>query len=463
MLGHLCYNVCLAAPRADRSTISSARNLHFVEVGMPVLVVVGAQWGDEGKGGIVDHLAAQSTVVARYQGGTNAGHTVVNDLGTFRLHLVPSGIFDPSVTCIIGNGVVVNPSELIAEMDVLLGLGISVDRLYVSDRAHLVMPFHPILDGLEEDARGEASIGTTRRGIGPAYADKAARVGLRMCDLVDLPGLRDRVYEAVQRNNRIITAFYGSHPLDPSIVYDELWHYAERLRPYVVDTAALLHGAIRRGENILLEGAQATLLDIDHGTYPYVTSSSAIAGGACVGLGIGPTDIHRVLGVFKAYVTRVGAGPFPTELAAEAGDELRERGQEYGTTTGRPRRCGWFDAVVGRHAVRTNGMSAAAVTKLDVLDDYPVVRVCSGYRLDGKLIDYLPASLTVYARCEPVWEELPGWLAPTSKARTLAELPANARRYLDCLGELIECPIELVSVGKHRRETIAVNGSFAPA
>jgi adenylosuccinate synthase len=430
---------------------------------MPVLVVVGAQWGDEGKGGIVDHLAAQSAVVARYQGGTNAGHTVVNDLGTFRLHLVPSGIFDSNVTCIVGNGVVVNPSELIAEMDMLLGFGVSVDRLYVSDRAHLVMPFHPIVDGLEEDARGEASIGTTRRGIGPAYADKAARVGLRMCDLVDPVGLRDRVYEAVQRNNRIITEFYGSDPLDPAVVYDQLRHFAERLRQHVVDTAAILHQAIRRGENVLLEGAQATLLDIDHGTYPYVTSSSAIAGGACVGLGIGPTDIDRVLGVFKAYVTRVGGGPFPTELFGDAGDELRERGQEYGTTTGRPRRCGWFDSVVGRHAVRTNGMSAAAVTKLDVLDGYPTIRVGVAYRLDGNLIDYLPASLATYARCEPVYEELPGWLAPTSQATNLAELPANARRYLDRIGNLLECPIELVSVGPHRRETIAVNGSFAVA
>jgi adenylosuccinate synthase len=429
---------------------------------MPVLVVVGAQWGDEGKGGIVDHLAAQSTVVARYQGGTNAGHTVVNDLGTFRLHLVPSGIFDPRVTCIIGNGVVVNPSELIAEMDMLRGCGVSVDQLFVSDRAHLVMPFHPILDGLEEDARGEASIGTTRRGIGPAYADKAARVGLRMCDLVDLPALRDRVYEAVQRNNRIITEFYGGDPLDPAVIYDELRRYGERLHRHVTDTASLLHQAIRRGDNVLLEGAQATLLDIDHGTYPYVTSSSAIAGGACVGLGIGPTAIDRVLGVFKAYLTRVGAGPFPTEIIGPDGDCLRERGQEYGTTTGRPRRCGWFDAVVARHAVRTNGMSAAAITKLDVLDTYETIRVCTGYRLDGEPIDCLPASLSTYARCEPVWEDLPGWLTSTSGARSLGDLPSNARCYLDRLSALIECPIDLISVGKHRRETIAVNGAFAP-
>jgi adenylosuccinate synthase len=446
---------------AARSQNDWPRKLLFGEVGMPVLVVVGAQWGDEGKGGIVDHLAAQSTVVARYQGGTNAGHTVVNDLGTFRLHLVPSGIFDPHVTCIIGNGVVVNPSELLAEMDMLRGCGVSVERLFVSDRAHLVMPFHPVLDGLEEDARGEASIGTTRRGIGPAYADKAARVGLRMCDLVDLAALRDRVYEAVQRNNRIITQFYSGEPLDPAVVYDELRRYGERLRPYVTDTAALLHESIRRGENILLEGAQATLLDIDHGTYPYVTSSSAIAGGACVGLGIGPTAIDRVLGVFKAYLTRVGAGPFPTEIVGPEGDCLRERGQEYGTTTGRPRRCGWFDAVVARHAVRTNGMSAAAITKLDVLDTYSTVRVCTEYRLDGQSVDCLPASLSTYARCEPIWEELPGWVTSTSGARSLGDLPSNARRYLDRLTALIECPIDLISVGKHRRETIAVNGAFA--
>jgi adenylosuccinate synthase len=283
-----------------------------------------------------------------------------------------------------------------------------------------------------------------------------------MCDLVDLPALRDRVHEAVQRNNRIITQFYGGDPLDPAVVYDELRRYGERLHRHVTDTALLLHQAIRRGDNVLLEGAQATLLDIDHGTYPYVTSSSAIAGGACVGLGIGPTAIDRVLGVFKAYLTRVGAGPFPTEIIGPDGDCLRERGQEYGTTTGRPRRCGWFDAVVARHAVRTNGMSAAAVTKLDVLDTYETIRVCTGYRLDGEPIDCLPASLSTYARCEPVWEDLPGWLASTSGARSLGDLPSNARYYLDRLSALIECPIDLISVGKHRRETIAVNGAFAP-
>ncbi len=428
---------------------------------MPVLVVVGAQWGDEGKGGIVDHLAAESTVVARYQGGTNAGHTVVNDRGTFRLHLVPSGIFDPRVTCIIGNGVVVNPRELIAELDMLTGLGVSIDRLYVSDRAHVVMPYHPVLDALEEEKRGAANLGTTRRGIGPAYVDKAARSGLRMCDLIDVASLRSRIFELVGQKNRIITSLYGGTALDREAVLDEYRSYGERLRPFIRDTSALLHAAIRNGENVLVEGAQATLLDIDHGTYPYVTSSSPVAGGACGGLGIGPTQIDRVLGVFKAYLTRVGAGPFPTELSGAEGDRLRDLGQEYGTTTGRPRRCGWFDAVVGRHAVRTNGMSAAAVTKLDVLDDYPIIRVCVGYRLDGQTIDFLPASLASYARCEPIWEEVAGWNAPTSNARTLGDLPRNARHYLDRLSELIECPVDLISVGQHRRQTISVNGAFA--
>lgn len=430
---------------------------------MPVLVVVGAQWGDEGKGGIIDHLAAESSVVARYQGGTNAGHTIVNDLGTFRLHLVPSGIFDPRITCLIGPGVVVDPRELIAEVDMLLGFGVLVDRLFVSDRAHVVMPYHPILDALEENERGEARLGTTQRGVGPAYVDKVARFGLRMCDLIDPAILGDRVREVVSQKNRIITGYYGEKPLDCNDVYTEYRAYGERLRPYVADTTAMLHDAIRRGENILAEGAQATLLDIDHGTYPFVTSSSPIAGGACGGLGIGPTQIDRVLGVFKAYLTRVGAGPFPTEMNQPESDQLREIGQEYGTTTGRPRRCGWFDAVVARHAVRINGMSAAAITKLDVLDEYPVVRICVGYRLDGKSIDYLPASLTTYARCEPIWEDLPGWSAPTSTVHSLDRLPVNARRYLDRLSELIECPIDQVSVGKHRRQTISVNGAFASA
>jgi adenylosuccinate synthase len=427
---------------------------------MAVVVIVGAQWGDEGKGGIVDNLAAQADVVARYQGGTNAGHTVINDLGTFKLHLVPSGIFEPNVTCIIGSGVVVNPCELIDELDQLIAQGVSVDRFFVSDRAHVVLPYHPVLDTLEEERLGPASIGTTRRGIGPAYTDKVARVGLRMCDLIEPTGLRDQIYGAVERKNILIEELYGGEGLDPEAIYEQYRAHGQRLAPRIADTSALLQTAIRAGKNVLLEGAQATLLDLDHGTYPFVTSSSPTAGGASIGLGIGPTQITRVMGVFKAYQTRVGAGPFPTEALGEDGDTIRTLGYEYGTTTGRPRRCGWFDAVAGRYAVRVNGMQSAAVTKLDVLDGHATIPVCVGYRLDGKIVDTVPASLTTYARCEPLWEQLPGWQASTSEARTFAELPGAAQAFLDRISELIDCPIDLVSVGSHRRQTIIVNPIF---
>jgi adenylosuccinate synthase len=316
------------------------------------------------------------------------------------------------------------------------------------------LPYHPVLDILEEERLGAASLGTTRRGIGPAYADKVARVGLRMCDLIEPAGLYDQITGAVERKNTMIEALYGGKRLDPEIVYEQYRAYGQRLAPHIADTSAILQRAIKANQNILLEGAQATLLDIDHGTYPFVTSSSPSAGGACIGLGIGPTQISRVMGVFKAYQTRVGAGPFPTEIHGPVGDHIRALGQEFGTTTGRPRRCGWFDAVAARYAVRINGMQSAAITKLDVLDNHPTVPVCVGYRLDGKTIDSIPASLATYARCEPIWEELPGWQASTAGAFAFDELPARAQSFLARLGELIECPIDLISVGSHRRQTI---------
>lgn len=430
---------------------------------MSVLVIVGAQWGDEGKGGIVDHLAEQAQVVARYQGGTNTGHTVVNDLGTFKLHLIPSGIFDPRVTCVIGTGVVVDPRALLEEIDGLVAAGVSVANLFVSDRAHVVLPYHLILDALEEDQRGEANLGTTRRGVGPAYADKVSRAGLRMCELVDASTLRERIFEAVALKNRLISGVYGHAPIDPSPVFELYREFGERLKPHVTDTSLLIQDAIAMGQNVLLEGAQATLLDIDYGTYPYVTSSSPTAGGACVGLGIGPTQIDRVVGVFKAYQTRVGAGPFPTELVNGVGEHLRGRGQEFGTTTGRPRRCGWFDAVLARHAVRVNGMQGAAITKLDVLDDLPTIRVCTGYRLDGQIANRLPANLATFGRCEPIWEDLDGWCSPTGQARRLEDLPTAARQFVDRIAELVGCSIDLVSVGSHRRQTIVLNPSFSGA
>ena len=421
---------------------------------MPVVAILGAQWGDEGKGKVVDMLAQRVDIVVRFSGGDNAGHSVINPAGEFKLHLVPSGIFAPKVTCIIGNGVVINPKVLIGEIDQLNQRGVDTSRLFISDRANLIMPYHLLLDGLEEKARGGKALGTTLKGVGPAFADKTARLGIRVGDLLDKEAFRERLGTVLDHKNVILTKVYGAKALSLDEVYSQYCQYGERLAPHIRETVLMLHEALDRGELVLLEGAQGTLLDPDFGTYPYATSSSPLAGGACLGAGLGPNKIDRIFGVYKAYCTRVGGGPFPTELKDETGDMIRERAHEYGTTTGRPRRCGWFDAVAARFSNRVNGFTGAVVSRLDILDILPTLKVCVGYELDGQTIDYFPASATALARCQPVYEELPGWQTPTTEIRRYDQLPLKARQYLARLEELIACPVSLVCVGPEREQAI---------
>jgi len=421
---------------------------------MPVVAIVGAQWGDEGKGRVVDMLAQQARMVVRFSGGDNAGHSVVNPHGKFKLHLIPSGIFDPGVVCIIANGVVINPEVLIGEMDRLNERGVDTSHLFISDRTHLIMPYHLLLDGLEEEARGGKALGTTRKGVGPAFTDKAARLGIRAGDLLDRRALRERLSTVLQYKNTILTKVYKTKPLSLEEVYTQYCRYGERLAPHIRETTIMLDEALGRGEMVILEGAQGALLDPDFGTYPYTTSSSPLAAGACLGAGLGPTRLDRVLGVYKAYCSRVGSGPMPTELDDETGELIREEAHEYGTTTGRPRRCGWFDAVAARFSSRINGLTGAVVTRLDILDILPSLKICVGYELDGKTIDYFPASVTALARCKPVYEELPGWLTPTTGIRRYDQLPDEARRYVTRLEELISCPVNLICVGPEREAVI---------
>ncbi len=421
---------------------------------MPVIAVIGAQWGDEGKGKIVDLLAQKVDVVARFGGGDNAGHTVVNPAGEFKLHLVPSGIFSPRTVCIIGNGVVINPKVLIDEMERLNQRGVDTTRLFISDRAHLIMPYHVLLDGLEEESRSGKAIGTTRKGIGPAYADKAARLGIRAGDLLDKETFLERLRPAISYKNKILTKIYGVSPLSLDEVYRQYCQYGERLTPHIRETTILLEEALNRNELVLLEGAQGALLDPDFGTYPYTTSSSPLAGGACLGAGLGPTRLNHIIGVFKAYCTRVGEGPMPTELKDETGTLIREKAHEYGTTTGRPRRCGWFDAIAARFSYRINGFTGSAITRLDVLDILPSLKICVGYKLGGKTIDYFPSNATTLEKCQPIYEELPGWKAPISDIRQYEKLPLEARQYVARLEELTSCPVKLISVGQAREQTI---------
>ncbi len=421
------------------------------------IVVLGAQWGDEGKGKIVDLMTPRFSIVARYQGGHNAGHTVYVSGKKFVLHLIPSGILHPGVSCIIGNGVVVDPQALFAEIEELAKLGIDVgDRLLISDKAHLILPYHRELDVLSEARRGERKIGTTSRGIGPAYEDKVGRRGIRVCDLVDTKALADEVRENVNARNQIIK----DSTLDWNTVYNDLLAFGNRMRRWTTDTSLFLATAIKEGRRILFEGAQATMLDIDHGTYPYVTSSNASIGGVCTGLGVSPRAIGGVLGVAKAYTTRVGEGPLPTELFGEMAERLRESGQEYGASTGRPRRCGWFDAVVVRYAARINGLDALALTKLDVLDGLDELKICTGYRVGGRIITEFPADLSA-GTYEAVYESLPGWKEPTRGARDFDELPTEARRYIARLEEASGVPAAIVSTGSDREETIIRRQSIA--
>jgi adenylosuccinate synthase len=415
------------------------------------LAILGAQWGDEGKGKIVDLLTPHFTLVARFQGGHNAGHTVYVNGAKFILRLVPSGILHPGITCVIGNGVVVDPQALFAEVDELVRNGIDVDgRIVISDKAHLILPYHRDLDLLSEARRGERKIGTTSRGIGPAYEDKIARRGIRVCDLADPAGLEQNVRDNVMARNRLVQ----DTTMDWKPVFDQMLKYAERLKPWIRDISVLLTGAMRNGQSILFEGAQGTLLDIDHGTYPYVTSSNASIGGVCTGLGVPPKAISRVLGVVKAYATRVGEGPFPTELSGEMGRRLRESGSEYGAVTGRPRRCGWYDAVAVRYAARLNGLDGLALTKLDVLDGVESIQVCTAYRAGGRTITDFPSDTGQLAQCEPIYESMPGWDRPTKGVRTFDQLPAAARAYIARLEAVSGVPAVIVSTGSERSDTI---------
>ncbi len=421
---------------------------------MAIVGVVGGQWGDEGKGKVIDLLAQKANVVIRSHGGNNAGHTVVNDQGKFALHLVPAGIFNSSTICIVGPGVVLDPAILLEELDTLHQRGVDTSGLLISNRAHLVMPYHLLLDRLMEEERGAGRIGTTGRGIGPAYADKTARNGLRVGDLLDAATFRVKLERALAQKNALITRVYGAAPYQLEPMFDSLMAHAARLRPYIRETGPIVSEAIRKGENILLEGAHGTMLDPDHGTYPYVTSSSPTVAGLCLGGGIGPSYLDVAVGVFKAYSTRVGGGPMPTELEDETGEQIRSRGYEFGTTTGRPRRCGWFDAVAARHSVEVNGFNSVAVTKLDVLDDLPQLRICVAYRLDGTEIDYVPADPDDLARCEPVYESHEGWQGPVSSVRSLDNLPAVALSYLSRLEALLGVKIDFVGIGASRDEVI---------
>ncbi len=418
---------------------------------MTNMVVLGAQWGDEGKGKIVDLLTPHFSIVARYQGGHNAGHTVYVNGTKFVLRLIPSGILHPGVTCVIGNGVVIDPQALFAEIDELTKNGIDVgQRILISDKAHLTLPYHRDLDLLSEARRGERKIGTTSRGIGPAYEDKIARRGIRVGDLADPKGLEQNVRDNVTARNRLVQ----DNTMDWKPVLDQLLRHAERMGPMVRDVSVLLSGAMRDGRPILIEGAQGTLLDIDHGTYPYVTSSNASIGGACTGLGIPPRAIGRVLGVVKAYTTRVGEGPLPTELFGEMGNRLRESGNEYGAVTGRPRRCGWYDAVAVRYAARINGLDGLALTKLDVLDRLDRIDICTSYRCQGRTITDFPSDISQLAQCEPVYESMPGWSTPTAGARTFAQLPDAARKYIARLEDVSGVRAAIVSTGSERDDTI---------
>ncbi len=426
---------------------------------MPVVAVIGAQWGDEGKGKVVDMLAEKADIVVRFSGGDNAGHTIINPFGKFALRLVPSGIFYPQTRCIIANGVVINPQVLFEEIDSLNERGVKIDskKLLISNRANLIMPYHIFIEGLEEDARGGNAIGTTRKGIGPAFADKTARMGIRAGDLLDKEVFKARLGSILEYKNSIISKVYEKSPLSFDEVYNQYCRYGERMAPYIQETTVVIEEALNSGDAVLLEGAQGTLLDPDFGTYPYVTSSSPMVGGSSIGAGIGINRINTVLGVFKAYITRVGAGPMPTRLKDEMGELIRSLGHEYGTVSGRPRDCGWFDAVAARLSMRINGFTGAVITNLDILDTFPYIKICTSYELDGKKIEYFPDTIATLERCKPIYEEWPGWQADTTNIIDYEDLPEKAKNYLVRLAELIGCPIKLISVGQKREQTIVLD------
>ena len=429
---------------------------------MPNVVVVGTQWGDEGKGKIVDLLTDQARLVVRYQGGNNAGHTLVVGGKKFIFHLIPSGILHPDTLCLIGNGVVLDPQVFLTEVDNLKGRGIVIgpDNLRISERTQVIMPYHQRLDLAREQAKGAGKIGTTGRGIGPCYEDKVARRGIRMADLLDTDGFKAKLADILPEKNFYLEKFFLDKPFSLEEILTPYLAMGERLRPLVANVAVILEQAARQGKNILFEGAQGTHLDIDHGTYPYVTSSNPVAGGAATGAGVGPGQLHQVLGIVKAYTTRVGGGPFPTECLDKIGDHLVECGVEFGSTTGRRRRCGWLDAVVLKDAARLNGLTGLAITKLDVLTTLNPVKICVAYQVNGASRDTIPATLKELERCQPVFEELPGWTEDIRGVRRYQDLPVNTRRYLERVQELVGVPIQLVSVGPDREETIILQNPF---
>ncbi|RKQ32948.1 adenylosuccinate synthase [Oceanobacillus halophilus] len=428
---------------------------------MSSVVVVGTQWGDEGKGKITDFLSQNAEVVARYQGGNNAGHTIKFDEVTYKLHLIPSGIFLKEKICVLGNGMVIDPKAFIEEVEYLHECNITTENLRISNRAHVILPYHLQLDILQEKAKGINRIGTTKKGIGPAYMDKAARIGIRVADLLDKDVFREKVEQNLQEKNRLFEKVYEEEKIDVDDILEEYFEYGQRMAPYVCDTSVVLNDALDNGRRVLFEGAQGVMLDIDQGTYPFVTSSNPIAGGVTIGSGVGPTKINHVVGVSKAYTTRVGDGPFPTELHNEIGNQIREIGREYGTTTGRPRRVGWFDSVVVRHARRVSGITDLSLNSLDVLTGIENLKICIAYRYKGKILKEFPASLKVLADCEPIYEEMPGWKEDITNVRTLQELPVNARHYLERIAQLTEIPLSIFSVGPDRTQTNVVRSVYS--
>lgn len=426
---------------------------------MSALIVLGAQWGDEGKGKMTDYLAESAEVVVRSQGGNNAGHTVEVGDKQYKLHLIPSGILYDDKLNVIGNGVVIDPAGLLGEIDYLLGAGVNVtpEKLFISDRAHVVMPYHKMLDGATEKFRGSNDIGTTGKGIGPCYTDKCERSGIRICDLMDKAVFTEKLKFNVELKNAILTKVYGMEPLSFETILNDYLIYAERLRPFIADTSVIVYDEIKKNKRVLFEGAQGNLLDIDYGTYPYVTSSNTIAGGVSSGAGIGPTMIGSIVGIAKAYTTRVGKGPFPTELEDEVGEHIRAVGHEYGTTTGRARRCGWLDAVILKQAARVSGLTSLAITKIDTLAGMKILKICTGYQFNGKIIEYIPASLDDLAKCVPVYEEFDGWDETVADARSFEELHPNAQKYLKRMEELTGVRISIVSVGPRRDQTMKVD------
>ncbi|EPY2272638.1 adenylosuccinate synthase [Clostridium sporogenes] len=426
---------------------------------MSAFIVLGAQWGDEGKGKMTDYLAENADVVVRFQGGNNAGHTVVVGEKEYKLHLIPSGILYNDKLNVIGNGVVLDPKALFEEISYLESLGVDItpDRLIISDRVHVIMPYHRVLDGIKERARGNKDIGTTGKGIGPSYTDKMERSGIRVCDLIHKEVFEENLKETLEIKNKIITEVFGGEALDYNEIYNEYLGYAEKLRPFVKDISVIVNKKIKEGKEVLFEGAQGTLLDIDYGTYPYVTSSSTIAGGVCIGAGVGPTAITNAVGIAKAYTTRVGKGPFPTELLDKTGDWIREKGHEFGVTTGRARRCGWLDLVILKTSARVSGLTSFAVTKIDTLAGLDTLKVCTGYILNGEIIDYVPASLEDLAKCEPIYEEFEGWDESIANARCYEDLPENAVKYLKKIEDFTETKVSIVSVGPKRDQTMMIS------